>query len=153
MVPRPLLVVRGSYWALLGACAPIVVLFALASILPAPTGASDDAPTRSATVAALTTRDFRIAVVARRLDGGGTPAAEVRVGLARRAGRSWQELRESRLGETFFWQTVTGPRAVCRLAMATTGSSPSFDPYVTVRLLVSPSLGCSRTYRLPLPRR
>ena len=150
MAPRPLLVVRGNYWGLLGACAPIVVLLALASILPA--GASDDAPTRSATLATLTTRDVRIAVVARRLDGGGTPTAEVRVGLSRRAGSGWRELRESRLGQTFFWHTVTGPRGVCRLAVDS-GSSPSFAPYITVRLLVSPSLGCSRTHRLPLPRR
>lgn len=151
MVPRALLVVRGGYWALLGACAPIIVLFALAWILPAPTGASD-ADARSATLATLTTRDFRAAVVARRLDGGGTPAAEVRVALARRAGTGWRELRESLLGEAFFWHTVTGPRAVCRFAVDSAGSSPSYDPYVTVRLLVSPSLGCGRTFRLPLPR-
>jgi hypothetical protein len=132
----------------------VLALGALASILPTATGAFRAAvgAERTATVATLTTQDFRVAVVARRLDGGGTPTAEVRVGLARRVGGSWRELRERRLGETFFWNTVTGPRAVCRLAISA-GSSSSFQPYATVRLLVSPSLGCGRTHRLPLPAR
>ena len=108
---------------------------------------------RTAVLATLTTRDLRVAVVARRRDSGGTPTAEVRLGLARRVGGSWRELWERQLGETYFWNTLTGPRAVCRLAIASASSSPSFRPYVAVQLLLSPSLGCGRTYRVPLPSR
>jgi hypothetical protein len=105
---------------------------------------------RTATVAVVTTQDFRAAVSARRLTGGPVPTAEVRVGLARRVGSGWRELGERRLEETYFWRTVSGPRAVCRLAIATAGARPSFQPYVTLQLLLSPSLGCGRTYRIPL---
>jgi uncharacterized membrane protein len=107
----------------------------------------------AATVATMTTRDFRVAVVARRLGGGGTPTAEVRVGLARRMGDSWRELGERRLGETYFWKTVTKTRGVCRLALASAGSSSTFRPSVTVQLLLSPSLGCGRAHRIALPGR
>ncbi len=110
-------------------------------------------PPRVASVALLTTRDFRVAVVARRLNGGATPTAEVRVGVAQRAGGSWRESGERRLDETYFWRTVAGPRAVCRLQAAIGGSRPSFRPHVVVQLLLSPSLGCGRTYRVPLARR
>jgi hypothetical protein len=105
---------------------------------------------RIATVAVVTTKDFRVAILAKRLTGGSAPTAEVRVGLARRVGGGWRELGERRLGETYFWHAVSAPRAVCRLAIATTGARSSFQPYVTVRLLLSPSLGCGRPYRIPL---
>jgi hypothetical protein len=107
---------------------------------------------RTATVGVVTTREFRAAVVATRLSGGSTPTAEVRVGLARRVAGSWRELGERRLGETYFWNTVSGPRAVCRLEIATAGTRPSFEPHVTVALLLTPSLGCGRTFRIPFAR-
>lgn len=145
---------RSRYLALTLASA--VALGAFASIEPTATGGPRQAAAgveRTASVATLPTRDFRVAVVARRLAGGGAPTAKVRVGLARRVGGSWREFGERRLGETFFWNTVTGARAVCRLAIASAGASPSFRPYVTVQLLLSPSLGCGRTHRVALPRR
>jgi hypothetical protein len=134
----------------------IVALGALATSLATATGAPRKAAAeaeRTAPVATLTTRDFRVAVVVRRLTAGAAPTAEVRVGLARRVGGSWHELGERRLRETFFWNTVTGPRGVCRLAIASAGSSPSSQPYVTVQLLLSPSLGCGRAHRIALPPR
>lgn len=137
---------RSTYLALTVAAA--VALGTFATTLPAATGAPGGPAAgvqRTASIATLATRDFRVAVVAYRLDGGGAPTAEVRVGLARRVGAGWRELRERRLGETFFWNTVTGPRAVCRLAIARL--------QVTVQLLQSPSLGCGRTHRVPLPGR
>jgi hypothetical protein len=145
---------RSTYLALTVAAA--VALGAFATTLPAATGAPGGPAARvqrAASIATLATRDFRVAVVAYRLDGGGAPTAEVRVGLARRVGGSWHELGERRLRETFFWNTVTGPRGVCRLAIASAGSSPSSQPYVTVQLLLSPSLGCGRAHRIALPRR
>jgi hypothetical protein len=126
--------------------AALVGLVALRSA----SAASQASDPRGATVGLVTTQDFRVAVVARRLTGGSAPTAEVRVGLARRVDRRWQEVGERRLRETYFWHAVTGPRAVCRLAIATTGARPSFRPYATLRLLLSPSLGCGRTHRIPL---
>ncbi len=105
---------------------------------------------RIVSVAVLTTRDFRVAVVAKRLNGGVTPTAEVRFAVARRVRSGWRETGETRLRETYFWHTVTGPRAVCRLEIATAGLRGSFRPRVTVQLVLSPSLGCGRTYRVPL---
>jgi hypothetical protein len=77
----------------------------------------------------------------------------VRVGIARRVGGNWRERGERRLDETLFWRTVTGPRAVCRLEIATAGRSPAFRPFVTVQLLQSPSLGCGNVHRVMLPAR
>lgn len=133
---------------LLGAAVGASLLAVLA--LSSPSAESQPGSPRIATVAVVTTKDFRVAVLARRLTGDSAPTAEVRVGLARRLGSGWRELGERRLAETYFWHTVSGPRAVCRLAIATTGTRPSFQPYVTVQVLLSPSLGCGRTYRIPL---
>jgi hypothetical protein len=127
----------------------VASLVALAALLsPSADPRPSAAPT--ATVALVTTSDFRVAVAARRLNSGSAPTAEVRVGLARRVGASWRELGERRLDETYFWRTLSGPRAVCRLAIATAGTRPSFSPYATVQLLLSPSLGCGRMYRIPI---
>jgi len=130
------------------------VAVALVTLAGMPAAAARDetraSSTRVATIASLTTRDFRVAVVAKRLNGGSAPTAEVRVGIANRVAGGWRESGERRLDETYFWRTLTGPRAVCRLEVATAGARPSFRPRVTVELLLSPSLGCGRTYRVPL---
>lgn len=108
---------------------------------------------RVVTVGEVTTKDYRAVVVAHRL-GGSPPTAEVRVGSARRVGGRWRELGEKRLDETYFWNSVTGPGAVCRLEIETVAPGRrSFKPAVTVRLLQSPSLGCGDTYRIPLVSR
>jgi hypothetical protein len=105
-----------------------------------------------ATIGAITTKDFRVAVVATRL-AGAPPTADVRVGMARRVGSSWRELGERRLPGTYFWHTMSGPRPVCRLQVTTAGRGGSFRPFVVVQLLQSPSLGCGRAYRFPLVAR
>jgi hypothetical protein len=128
-------------------------LVALATLQPTAAGSranAHQASARFATVAAITTQDFRVAVVARRLDGGSAPTADVRVSVARRVGGSWRESGERRLGETFFWNNVSGPRAVCRLEINTAGTRSASGPHVMAQLLLSPSLGCGRRYRVPL---
>jgi hypothetical protein len=80
---------------------------------------------RAVSIASVTTQDFRAAVVATRVTGGATPTADVRVAIAQ--------------------------RAICKLELATASSPQS--PYVAIRLLQSPSLGCGRTHRIPLPAR
>jgi hypothetical protein len=63
-------------------------------------GSRRDVP-RKATVAIVTTKEFRVAVVAIRLSGA-PPTADLRVGLARRAGGRWREFAEHHLGERYF---------------------------------------------------
>jgi hypothetical protein len=134
-----------------------VVAVAAMLIVVGPTAASrNDASAgaqRFASVGVITTADYRVAVIAERLTGETPPTAEVRVGFARRVGGRWRELGERRLEEAYFWRTVTGPRAVCRLEIETAGPCGRARPYVTVRLLLSPSLGCGNTYRIPLASR
>jgi hypothetical protein len=130
-------------------------LIVLATVLAPAAASRNDASAsaqRFASVGVITTADYRVAVVAQRMSGS-PPTAEVRVGYARRVGARWRELGERRLDETYFWRTVTGPRAVCRLEIETAGPGARIRPYVTVRLLQSPSLGCGDTYRIPLVSR
>jgi hypothetical protein len=108
---------------------------------------------RTATVAVVTTREFRVAVIATRLSGASPPTAEVRVGLARRIGNSWREFGERRLDATYFWNTVSRPHAICRLAIETVGTRRAAGSQATVQLLLTPSVGCGRTYRISLPTR
>ena len=115
-------------------------------------GAPQTVP-RTATVAVVATQEFRVAVVATRLRGASPPTAEVRVGFARRVGGSWREFDEQRLRERYFWNTVSRPHAVCRLEIATVGTRSSPGSRVTVQLLLSPSVGCGRVHRFPLPTR
>jgi hypothetical protein len=117
-----------------------------------PGGTLQSAP-RTATVDVMTTREFRVAVVATRLSGASPPTAEVRVGLARRVGSRWQEFDEQRLRERYFWNTVSRPHALCRLEITTVGARHTPGSRVSVQLLLSPSVGCGRMYRFALPTR
>jgi hypothetical protein len=129
-----------------------VVLAGSATATSSGSGALQSAR-RTATVAVVTTPAFRVAVVARRVSGALPPTAEVRVGLARRVGVSWREFGEKRLLETYFWNTVSRPHAICRLAIVTVGTRRSPRSQVTIQLLLSPSVGCGRVYRVRLPTR
>ncbi len=143
---------RKPRWAI--ALAAVVVLLAmLHSSAAASRGEVQASAQRRGTVGLITTVDFRVAVVAERLSGESPPTAEVSVEFARRVGGRWRELGEKRLDETYFWRTVTGQRAVCRLEIETAGPGGRTRPYVTVRILQSPSLGCGPTYRIPLASR
>jgi hypothetical protein len=130
----------------------VVALAITPSAAGSPSHPAETTTKRVATVAIVTTRDFRVAVVAQRLDGGATPTAEVRVAIAQRIANRWRERSETRLNETYFWQPVTGPRAVCRLDVAT-ATSPTRVPHVAVQLLRTPSLGCGPLHRFRLPAR
>jgi hypothetical protein len=136
------------------ALASSLVAFAASqsTAMGSPSGAQQSA-VRTATVAVVMTREFRVAVVATRSSGASPPTAEVRVGLARRVGGGWREFGEKRLGETNFWNTVSRPHAICRLEIATAGTGRGSRSRVTVQLLVSPSIGCGRVYRFRLPTR
>jgi hypothetical protein len=135
----------------------IVVMVVLVALLGALSASESRSSAQSSaqlvvTVGEVTTQDYRAVVLAHRL-GGAPRTAKVRVGFARRVSGRWRELGERRLDETYFWRTVTGPRAVCRLEIETVGPGARVRPSVTVRLLLSPSIGCGNTYRVPLTAR
>ena len=97
------------------------------------------------TIATVSSTDFRAVVGARRTGGGSAPTARVTVTTYRKAAGHWRRLVAHRLAGTYFWHTVTGPHAVCRLELAT-----AKKPQVTVGLLLSPSLGCGRSQTIRL---
>lgn len=98
-----------------------------------------DAAGETKTIATTTTADFRVVVNAtNRGGGGGAPPATVTVKTFERSGGAWRELNETRLAGPYFWKTITGPLAVCRLEIRTAGGKPR----TLVQLLRSPSLGC-----------
>ena len=107
------------------------------------TAQSDRAGSTVRTIASSTTSDYRVVVRAVNLGGGGgAPAAEVTVRTFAQSGGSWRLRAERRLGGTYFWKTITGPLAVCRLEIRTTAARPGFRAHAVVQLLRSPSLGC-----------
>jgi hypothetical protein len=98
-----------------------------------------DAASETKTIASATTADFRVVVAASNLGGGGgTPEATVVVRTFERASGAWRRTGERRLAGPYFWKTITGPLAVCRLEVRGTGTKPR----ALVQLLRSPSLGC-----------
>ncbi|HEX7082512.1 MAG TPA: hypothetical protein VF186_00170 [Gaiellaceae bacterium] len=90
---------------------------------------------------------LRAALLARRV-AGSPPTAQVVVTTYQRDGAAWKRLASRRLAGTYFWNTVTGPRAICNLQLVAAGSKP----HVTVQLLVTPSIGCGKAQTVPLPR-
>jgi hypothetical protein len=126
-----------------------VAVAALVAAALATAGRGQDQPSR--TIASATTGDFRVVVRATNLGGGGgAPAAAVTVRTFERSGADWRRTGERRLAGTYFWKTLTGRLAVCRLEIRTTAARPAFRPHATVQLLRSPSLGCgpATTHRL-----
>jgi hypothetical protein len=117
-----------------------------AALVTAPAGAreiSSAAETR--TIATSTTTDFRVVVSATKSGAGIAPAATVTVRAFERAGSTWRQTSSQRLAEPYFWKTLTGPRAVCRLEIRTGGGRTGVQPRAVVQLFRSPSLGCGPT--------
>ncbi|MGH3133530.1 MAG: hypothetical protein ACRDNY_07295 [Gaiellaceae bacterium] len=104
------------------------------------------------TIATARTSDFRVVVKAERRGGGAAPAATVTLTTFQRLRGNWQRIGVHRLDGPYFWKVVTGPRAVCRLDVRTTAARASFQPRATVRLLLSPSLGCGPPSSFALTR-
>jgi len=102
------------------------------------------------TIASATTSDFRLVLVATKRGGSAIPEATVTLRTFEQLDGRWQKTGVHPLRGTYFWKTVTGPRAVCRLEIRTGGARPQFSPRAVVQLLLSPSLGCdsASSYRL-----
>jgi hypothetical protein len=104
------------------------------------------------TVATATTTDFRVVLTASKgKPAGGAPTAAVRIQLYGRSGHGWRPTASRRVPGTYFWNTVTGGHAVCRLDLRTAGEARNFRPVALVQLLVTPALGCGRALSYPLP--
>ena len=124
----------------------LATLVALAAAALALAGAStgSEPQARSQEIAEAVTSDVRTVVTATKTSGGAAPTASVRVTSFERRDERWVRAGVHALPGIYFWKTVTGPRAVCRLEIRTEGPGASFRPRAVVQLLVSPSLGCGR---------
>lgn len=100
------------------------------------------------TIATVASTDFRADLVAQRSGGGTAPAATVTLTTYRYAAAGWQRTGSRRVAGTYFWNTVTGPRAVCRFELASAGHA-----HVAAQVLVSPSVGCGKAVSVALPAR
>jgi len=131
------------------AAVSVVIAFALVAGAHASGGNKEreTVSTTVRTVASTTTRDFRVVVEAVRSGEGAASEATLTLTTFGRHRGAWQRTGTHRLGGTYFWKTVTGPRAVCRLEIRTTGAQTKFRPRAVVQLLQSPSLGCGPGFR------
>jgi hypothetical protein len=115
-------------------------------------GSSRQAPTTEKVIASTTTSDYRVVVTAEKHGPGSAPEAALTATTFKRRPGGWERIREHRLSGTYFWKTVSGQKAVCRLEIRTAGTRPGFRPRATVQLLLTPSLGCAPTANLALGR-
>jgi len=89
------------------------------------------------TIVVVTHGSMRAVVAAHKTSGGQAPTAAITVTVYRVDRHAWHRTRNHRLTSTFFWRTVTAPHALCRLELAGTRLS--------ISVLISPSIGCSKT--------
>jgi hypothetical protein len=129
---------------------PILLLpLAVAAIVCARAGASPQAATASKTIASVASVDLRAKLVATRTGGGAAPTARVTVQADELVTGRWRRLATRRLAGTYFWNTVTGPAALCHLDLVTAGLGHA-KPHLAVQLLVTPSLGCGKEQTVTL---
>jgi hypothetical protein len=102
---------------------------------------------RPATIGTAATVDFRVVLTARRTSAGSAPTAAVTATIYRLGRDSWERTGSRKVPGTYFWNVVSRRNAVCELSIATAGSA---TPHAAIRLLVSPSIGCGRVYRIGL---
>ncbi|HET8606619.1 MAG TPA: hypothetical protein VFL66_06270 [Gaiellaceae bacterium] len=91
-----------------------------AAAVTAACASAQPAAVHTQTIATVSGTDFRAVVAARRTGGGSAPTARVTVTTYRKAGGHWRRLAVHRLADGF-WHVATGPRAICRLELATAG--------------------------------
>ena len=130
----------------------VAVVLVVGALATADTGSGSQTAAAAKTIASTTTSDYRVVVTATKQSSGSAPEASLTATTFERRGGAWQHTREHRLGGIYFWKSVTGPKAVCRLEIKTAGTRPGFRPRATVQLLLTPSLGCGPTSNLPLGR-
>jgi hypothetical protein len=95
-------------------------------------------------IASSSANGFKVVVTAYRDDDSELPAATVKIAAFERDRGSWKQLGPSLCvgaQHAWFWKVVTGPRSLRDLSIASAGARP-----VTIRLLISPSIGWSQLY-------
>jgi hypothetical protein len=100
---------------------------------------------QSRTVATISSADYRVVLLASKTSAGASPTARVSVNAYVHQGKGWSPIRTTKLPETYFWKVITAAHAVCQLQFATAAK-----PSLAVSLLVTPSIGCGRSERVPL---
>jgi hypothetical protein len=130
--------------------AVVVGLTVALSIAAVALAAGDRAAAPSARIAEVSTTDLRAVVTATKRGNDAPPTAQVAVSTFKRASGTWSRTGRHVLPGTYFWNTVTGSRAVCRLELRT---SPTRRPRLLVQLLTTPSIGCGRAHELVLDAR
>jgi hypothetical protein len=129
--------------------APLALVVALAAPAGSSAREASSTTTTMRTIATASTNDFRVVLRAARQPAD-PPTAVVTATTAERVGKAWRQTGSHRLAGPFFWNTLTGPRAVCELTIRTAGAQPTFRPYVTIQLLRTPALGCGVAGRYAL---
>ena len=113
------------------------------------------AATEKRAIGVAVSNGFRVQVTAIRVPraGAAPDLATVRVAAFRRSGGSWDRLGQPvRVGQQagWFWNVVTRPFGVRSLTLARPGGR--YPSRVALRLLVSPSIGPSGTFRFVVDR-
>jgi len=127
--------------------AAILLPMGLAHASPAST-----ASTTSKQIAVSTlNQDFRATLTAiRGPSQGGAPTATVKIAAYKKSAGEWKLIGRQTVGQrnAWFWNVVTGPQAICRFS-----ASDVSPDRLEVRLLVSPSIGCSvATYKFHIDK-
>jgi hypothetical protein len=100
-------------------------------------------PTRQLATATFD-QDLMVVVTATKEPGGGaSPPATVRFAAYRLTDSGWSLIGSHMVGREagWFWKVLTGGRAVC---VFSSGDHPPIQ--IKIRLLITPSIGCSQPY-------
>jgi hypothetical protein len=113
------------------------------------------AGTQKRVIGTTVSNGFRVQVTAIRVRQAGfaPDTATVRIAAFRRSGGSWDRLgRALRVGQRsgWFWNVVTRPYGVRTLTLARPGGR--YPSRIALRLLLSPALGSSATFRFVVDR-
>jgi hypothetical protein len=134
---------------LVGALALVAVVVS-ALVLLGHARAAPAAEAQKRPIGTAVSNGFRVKVTAIRVpqEGSAPDTATVRIAAFKRSGDSWDRLGGPLIvGETasWFWNVVTRPYGVRLLALHRPGGN--FPSRIALRLLVSPSIGSSGTFR------
>jgi hypothetical protein len=134
-----------------GLVVAIVAVFAVA-VLAAIGASARTGGGEPKVIAEASSNGLRVEVTAMKVDGQNSepPAATVKVAAFERSSGEWKQLGSAlTVGEEggWFWRVVTRPYGVRKLVLAQVGGS-SFPERIGLKLLVSPSVGPSGTFRL-----
>jgi hypothetical protein len=137
-------------WNRLGLLIGVLVLGAFTGTAVQGAALASSPPTEQLAVATFD-QDLMVSLTATKGSGGGAPTATVRFVAYELTARGWTRIGSHVVGreDGWFWKVLTGGHAVCRFA---SGDRPPVK--VKIRLLVTPSIGCSQlyTYYVGLPQ-